>query len=33
LTITHPAARHNPAEAWPQTEADGSLLMEIAANV
>ena len=33
MTITHPGARHNPAKAEQQAEADGSLLMVIAANV
>jgi len=33
LTITHPVARHNPDQAWQEIEADGSLSMEIAANV
>jgi hypothetical protein len=33
MTITHPGARHNPAKAKRKAEADGSLLMVIAANV
>jgi hypothetical protein len=33
MTITHPGARHNPAKAEQEAEADGSLLMVIAANV
>jgi hypothetical protein len=33
MTITHHAARHNPAKAEQEAEADGSLLMVIAANV
>ena len=33
MTITYPAARHNPAKAEQEAEADGSLLMVIAANV
>ena len=33
MTITHPRARHNPAKAEQEAEADGSLLMGIAANV
>jgi hypothetical protein len=33
MTITHPGARHNPVKAERTAEADGSLLMEIAANV
>ncbi len=33
MTITHPGARHNPAKAKQETEADGSLSMAIAANV
>lgn len=33
MTITHRSARHNPGQAWQEQEADGSLLMVIAANV
>lgn len=33
MTITHHSARHNPAKVWRETEAQGSLLMAIAANV
>ena len=33
MTITHHSARHNPAKAELAAEADGSLLMAIAANV
>lgn len=33
MTITHQSARHNPGQAWPEQEADGSLLMAITANV
>lgn len=33
MTITHHSARHNPAKAERRAEADGSLLMVIAANV
>jgi len=33
MTITHHSARHNPAKAEQQAEADGSLLMAITANV
>jgi hypothetical protein len=33
MTITHPRARHNPAKAVQEAEANGSLLMVIAANV
>jgi len=33
MTITHPGARHNPAKAEQEAEADGLLLRVIAANV